>query len=155
MPRIGVWPKEPIVYAQPTICPGKWDSQTPLGFWDTSGSPNLAQTTLSYNNYKKERTRRIVDFVVPADHWVDLKECRKMEKYLDLARNRKKLWNMKVTIIPIVIGILGTVTKGLVRGLKLLEITDRVETVQITALMKVLETWGDLLSLKLQWNTIT
>ena len=32
--------------------------------------------------------------------------------YLDLARELKKVWNMKVTIIPIVIGGLGTVTKG-------------------------------------------
>ena len=34
-------------------------------------------------------------------------------KYLDLARELKKLWNMQVTIIPIVIGAFGTVTKGL------------------------------------------
>ncbi len=32
------------------------------------------------------------------------------DKYLDLARELKKLWNMKVTIIPIVIGAFGTVT---------------------------------------------
>ena len=29
----------------------------------------------------------------------------------------KKLWNMKVTIIPIVIGAIGTVTNGLKQGL--------------------------------------
>ena len=34
-------------------------------------------------------------------------------KYLDLTRELKKLWNMKVTIITIVIGAFGTVTKGL------------------------------------------
>ena len=31
--------------------------------------------------------------------------------YLDLSRELKKLWNMKVTIVSIVIGALGTVTK--------------------------------------------
>ena len=36
---------------------------------------------------------------------------------------------MKVTIIQIVIGALGTVTKGLVQGLEELEITGRVETI--------------------------
>ena len=36
---------------------------------------------------------------------------------------------MKVTIIPIVIGALGTVTKGLLQGLKDLEIRGRVETI--------------------------
>ena len=33
--------------------------------------------------------------------------------YLVLARELKKLWNMKMTVIPIVIGVFGTVTKGL------------------------------------------
>ena len=44
------------------------------------------------------------------DHRIKLKECEKKDKYLDLARKLKKLWNMKVTIIPIVIGGYGTVT---------------------------------------------
>ena len=66
---------------------------------------------------KKERTCRIVDFAVPSHHWVKLKEIEKKDKYLDLARELKKLWNMKVTEIPIAIGILGTFTKGLVPGL--------------------------------------
>ena len=35
--------------------------------------------------------------------------------YLDHARELKKLWNMKVMIVPIVIGALGTVTKGLLK----------------------------------------
>ena len=56
--------------------------------------------------------------------------------YLDLARELKKLWNMKVTIIPIVIGAFGTVTKGLLKGLEHLEVGDRVETTQTTALLK-------------------
>ena len=67
---------------------------------------------------------------------------------------------MKVTIIPIMIGAFGTVTKGLLKGLEDLEVGGRVETIQTTALLKtgkiprrVLETWGDLLSLNLQWKT--
>ena len=39
-----------------------------------------------------------------------------------LAREFKKLWNVKVTIIPIVIGAFGTVTKGLLKGLDDLEV---------------------------------
>ena len=73
----------------------------------------------------------------------------------------KKLWNMRVTIIPIVIGALGTETKGELKSLKDLEVGGRVETIQTTALLRtarilrgVLETWGDLLSLKIQWKTL-
>ena len=60
---------------------------------------------------------------------------------------------MKVTVVPIMIGALGTITKGLLKGLEDLEVGGRVETIQTTA-RRVLETWGDLLSLKLQWKTI-
>ena len=56
-----------------------------------------------------------------------LKESEKKNKYLDLARGLKKLWNMKVTIVSIVIGALGTITKGLLIGLEDLEIGGRVE----------------------------
>ena len=63
-------------------------------------------------------------------------ECEKKDKYLDLARELKKLWNMKVTIVSIVIGAFGT-TKGLLKGLA--ENGQNPETSQ-----------GDLLSLKLQ-----
>ena len=60
----------------------------------------------------------------------------KRHKYLDLAREWKKLWNMKVTIVPIVIGALGTITKGLLKSLEDLEVSGRVETIQMTALLK-------------------
>ena len=62
------------------------------------------------NKKKKKRTCKIVDFAVPADHRIKLKECEKKDKYLDLARELKKPWNMQVTIIPIVIGAFGTET---------------------------------------------
>ena len=85
---------------------------------------------------KKRRTCKIVDFAVPADHRIKLKECEKKDKYLDLASELKKLWNIQVTIIPIVISAFGTVTKGLLKGLEDLEVGGRVETIQITALLR-------------------
>ena len=119
-----------------------------MGLWHINGSPNLGQKTRPNNNQQKKRTWKIVDFAVPADHRIKLKECEKKEKYLDLARELKKLWNMQVTIIPIVIGAFGTVTKGLLKGLEDLEVGGRVEIIQTTALLRmtriprrVLETW--------------
>ena len=45
------------------------------------------------------------------DHRIILKECEKKNKYLDFtSKLKKKLWDMKVTFIPIVIGALGIVT---------------------------------------------
>ena len=77
-----------------------------------------------------------MNFAVPADHRIKLKECEKKDKYLELARELKKLWNMQVTIIPIVIGAFGTVTKGLLKGLEDLEVGGQVETIQTTALLR-------------------
>ena len=69
---------------------------------------------------------RIVDFAVSADHRVKLKENEKRYKYLDLAWEMKKLWNIKLTVIPKVIGALDTVTKGRLP----MKIRGRVETIQ-------------------------
>ncbi len=64
---------------------------------------------------------------------------------------KSRILVMYVTIVPIVIGALGTISKGLLKGLEDLELGGRVETIQMTALLRtarilkrVLETWGDL-----------
>ena len=82
------------------------------------------------------------------------------DKYLDLASELKKQRSIKVTVIPIVIGAHGTITKGLLQGQEHLEIRERMEIIQTTALLSsarilrgVLGTRGHVLSLKLQWKT--
>ena len=123
--------------------------------------PNPGQKTRPRD--KKERTRIccIVDFSVLVDHSQKIKESEKI-KYLDIARELKKLWNMKVMVIPIITDALGTFTKSLEWELKELEIRGRIETTQITEwfrsariLRRVLEIRRDFLSLKLQWKTIS
>ena len=47
-----------------------------LAFWDTNESPNLCQTTWPGDSQRKQKTSRIVDFAVPVDHRVKLKEKR-------------------------------------------------------------------------------
>ena len=71
-----------------------------------------------------------MDLGIPVDHRIKLKESEKKDKYLDLARELKNLWNMKVTIIPFMIAAFGTVTKGLLKGQEDLEVGGRVETIQ-------------------------
>ena len=83
---------------------------------------------------QEKTTCWIVDFTILADLRVKLKENEKRDKYLDLLRELKILWNMKVMVIPIVIGVFGTVTKGLVHGLEDLEIRGWVETI-LTAVL--------------------
>ena len=60
-------PCQQMVYAQPSTCPRKWHTQTPLGLWHTNGSPNLGQKTRPDNNQQKKKIYKIVDFAVPAE----------------------------------------------------------------------------------------
>ena len=135
------------------------DTHILLGDYDTHTDHLISarRPNLIIINDKKKRICKIVNFAVPFDPRINLKESEKKDKYLDLARELKKLWDTKVTIVPIVIGAFGTTTKGLFKGLKDIEVGEGVETIQMTALLRtarilrrVLDTWGDLLSLKLQ-----
>ena len=61
-------------------------------------------------------------------------------------------------VVPVIIGSLGIVIKGLVKGLENLELVVGGENIQTPALLRsawilrsVLETWGDFLSLRFQW----
>ena len=107
---------------------------------------NKTQTSIDFNIHMdylisarrpdlKKRTCKIVEFAAPADQRIKLKECENKDKYLDLARELKKLWNMQVTVIPIVISAFGTRTKGLLKALEDLEIGGRVETIQTTCVL--------------------
>ena len=115
---------------------------------------------------KKKSTCKIVGFAVPADHRIKLKECEKKDKYLDLARELKKkktvktvehagdfytncnwcVWNSNKSIIKGTAGIGSWLTSG--------DHTNNSIFEKARILRRVLETWGDLLSLRLQWKTI-
>ena len=89
-----------------------------------------------HDSQQKKRTCQIADFAIPADYKVKLKESKKQDKYMDLVRELEKLWNMKVMLIPVVIGALGTVTIEVIKSLEELEIRGRVETIQKTVLLR-------------------
>ena len=98
------------------------------------------------------RTHPKIDFAVPANHMLNLKESERRNKCVDLDRELKKIWKLKVTVKPIVISVLGTVNKWLARGEEQVEIRRRVETIQTTTSLRsariprrVLETFWDLL----------
>ena len=103
-----------------------WENETHKLLWDFEIQIDhlilARQPELIIIIKKKKRTCQIVDFAVPADNRVKLKESKKSDKYLDLARELKKLWNVTVTVMPVVVGALGTVTKVLVKRLEDLEI---------------------------------
>ena len=60
---------------------------------------------------EKERSCKITDFAVPGDSRIEEKEKDKIEKYQDLGRELQKIWNVKVKIIPLVVGSLVSIPK--------------------------------------------
>ena len=82
---------------------------------------------------KKERIH-IVNFTIPMDHRVKMKESKMLDKYLDHTRELKKPWNMKVMVIPITFGM---VHKVLEKILKEYETNDRIETILITEQLRL------------------
>ena len=72
---------------------------------------------------KKERSCKIIDFAVPGDSRIEEKEKDKIEKYQDFGRELQKIWNLKVKIIPLVAGPLGSISKQFGNRLKQIGIT--------------------------------
>ena len=84
---------------------------------------------------KKERTCKIIDFAVPGDSRIEEKEKEKIEKYQDLGRELKKLWNVRMKIIPLVVGSLGAIPKQFDKRLKDIGISVGIGQVQKTVLL--------------------
>ena len=82
----------------------------------------------------KERSCKIIDFAVPGDSRIE-EEKDKIEKYQDLGRELQKIWNVKVNIIPLVVGSLGAITKQFGNRLKQVGITAGTSQVQRTVLL--------------------
>ena len=78
---------------------------------------------------------QIIDFAVQYDSRVEQKELEKKEKYQDLARELKKIWNMKATVTPVVIGALGAIPKKLKKGLQDLGIETKIVELQKSAVI--------------------
>ena len=58
-----------------------------------------------------------------------MKEGKKMDKYMNLIRELKKLWNMNVTVIRIVDGVLEILFKNLEKRLDKQVISGRIKTI--------------------------
>ena len=83
---------------------------------------------------KKERSCKIIDFAVPGDSRIKEKEKDKIEKYQELGRELQKIWNVKVKIIPLLVGSLGAIPKQFGNRLKQIGIAVGTAQVQKTVL---------------------
>ena len=86
-----------------------------------------------------ENTREchIIDIAVPVCRNIVRKEAEKITKYRDLEIELQKCWNLrKVSTTPVVIGALGTVTKGIEKYIRKISPNISLDIIQKTALLK-------------------
>ena len=67
-----------------------------------------------------------------------VKQLKHFDTFLNFAIGVKTLWNVKVKMISIIVENFGTVQKNMEKTLDYVEITGRLETIQIIALLKAL-----------------
>ena len=63
-------------------------------------------------------TCKLIDMSIPSHRNIALKEIEKKSKYKDLELEIQRLWQMKTEVIPVVVGALGTIKKGMVEKIK-------------------------------------
>ena len=84
---------------------------------------------------------------IPSDRNIALKE---IEKKKQVQRPRQRIWQMKTEVIPVVVGVLGTIKKGMIENIKRAsERANVTETQKIRMLgsarilRKVLNVWSE------------
>ena len=81
------------------------------------------------------RSCKIIDFAVPGNSRIEEKEKDKIKKYQDLGRELQKKWNVKMKIIPLVLGTLGAIPKQFCNRLMQICITAGTAQVQEIVLL--------------------
>ena len=61
----------------------------------------------------KTKTCKFIDMAVPSDRNTFVKVTEKLSKYKDLEIETSRMWGMRTETIPVIIGALGAIKKGL------------------------------------------
>ena len=82
---------------------------------------------------KKEKTCTLIDVAIPADRNVAQKEVENKLKYESLCIEIQRIWNLKCTIIPVITGTTGIVTRSLRKNLEAVPGKHSIDSLQKTA----------------------
>ena len=64
---------------------------------------------------KSKKQCILIDMAVPSERNVAAKEVEKLPKYKDLEIEIFQIWNIKTIVIPLMIGAIGIIRKGMIR----------------------------------------
>ena len=84
----------------------------------------------------KEKTCTLIDVAKPADRNAVQKEAEKKLKYKSLCIEIQRMWNLKSTIIPVIIGATGIVTRSLRKNLEAVPGQHSIDSLQKTAIFE-------------------
>ena len=83
----------------------------------------------------KEKTCSLIDVAIPADRNVVQKEAGKKLKYMSLRIEMQRMWKLRCTIIPVIIGATGIVTRSLRKNLEAVPGKHSIDSLQKTAVL--------------------
>ena len=89
--------------------------------WDFSiHADRTIQANKSDINIKghKEKTCKLLDFTFPLDINISAKQFEKLSNYKNLQMEIERMWQLKTSVIPIVVGALVLVKRGTAKHLK-------------------------------------
>ena len=84
---------------------------------------------------KKEKTCTLIDVAIPADRNVVQKEAENKLKYKCLCIELQRMWNLKCTVIPVIIGATGVVTRSFKKNLEAVRGKNSIDYLQKTAIL--------------------
>ena len=91
---------------------------------------------------KKMKSCKIIDIACPSDYNVIRKRTEKLQNYTDLAIEIRKLWKLNsVEIIPVIIGVTGTIYNGMIDDLQKLGTFVDLCILQRIALLGTVYVW--------------
>ena len=121
---------QPEAVIENESCKILWDFTVQTDHFITARRPDVI-----FIDKKYHECQIIIDFAIPYDTRVDNKEVEKIEKYLDLARELKKVWNTKVIMVSLVVRALGTPAKERLKRLKTIGIETKITELPKTVLI--------------------
>jgi len=84
---------------------------------------------------KKEKACTVIDVAIPADRNVVQKEAEKKLKYKSICVEIQGMWNLKYTIILVITGATGIVTRSLRKNLEAVPGKHSIDSLQKTAII--------------------
>jgi len=84
---------------------------------------------------RKEKTCALIDVAIPADRNVVQKEAVKKLKYKSVCIEIQRMWKMRCTIVPVIIGATGIVTRRLRKNLLAVPGKRSIDSLQKTVVL--------------------